>query len=172
MKRNYLKLKSDTTIKPESGHVEITFQHLNYCILLRIAYEGSVPQMRVWSTLIIKSDLKWCIHLRRCLFFIFHLLGECHCWLTRESPRAHVAEFYGLLPLILSVLREYQNFPWFKLIEIVILWVYYTTTPPPLASACFCTFGASLCNIWLLCMAKDHWRGFSTRNEHMVHIVN
>ena len=23
-----------------------------------------------------------------------------------------------------------------------------------------------------LCLAKDHWRGFSTRNAHMVHIVN
>ena len=22
------------------------------------------------------------------------------------------------------------------------------------------------------CLAKDHWRGFSTRNAHMVHIVN
>ena len=24
----------------------------------------------------------------------------------------------------------------------------------------------------LLCLAKDHWRGFSTRNAHMVHFVN
>ena len=24
----------------------------------------------------------------------------------------------------------------------------------------------------LHCLAKDHWRGFSTRNAHMVHIVN
>ena len=23
------------------------------------------------------------------------LLGECHCWWTKESPRAHVAKFYG-----------------------------------------------------------------------------
>ena len=26
--------------------------------------------------------------------FIFQLLGECHCWWTKESLRAHVAKFY------------------------------------------------------------------------------
>ena len=42
--------------------------------------------------------------------FIFQLLGECHCWWTKESPRAHVAKFYGRLRLICSV-WEHQNFP-------------------------------------------------------------
>ena len=41
-----------------------------------------------------------------------------------ESPRAHVAKFYGRLRLIRSVWRA-SKFPVFK-IEIVILWVYYT----------------------------------------------
>ena len=35
---------------------------------LRITDEGSVPEMRIWSILLIKSDLKWCIHLRRRVF--------------------------------------------------------------------------------------------------------
>ena len=26
--------------------------------------------------------------------FIFQQLGECHCWWTKVSPRAHVAKFY------------------------------------------------------------------------------
>ena len=30
--------------------------------------EGSVPEMRIWSILLIKSDLKWCIHLSISLF--------------------------------------------------------------------------------------------------------
>ena len=30
---------------------------------------------------------------------------ECHCWWTSESPRAHVAKFYGRLRLIRSVGR-------------------------------------------------------------------
>ena len=30
--------------------------------------EGSVPEMRIWSILFIKSDLKWCIHLSWSLF--------------------------------------------------------------------------------------------------------
>ena len=66
-----------------------------------------------------------CIHLSRSLFFIFQLLGGCHCWWTSESPRAHVAKFYGRLRLICIVLRA-SKFSVLKLIEIVILWVYYT----------------------------------------------
>ena len=34
--------------------------------------EGLVPEMRIWSILSTKSDLKWCIHLRRSLFFILN----------------------------------------------------------------------------------------------------
>ena len=41
---------------------------LNYFIWLRITDEGSVPEIRIWSILSIKSDLKWCIHLSRRLF--------------------------------------------------------------------------------------------------------
>ena len=59
----------------------------------------------------------WCIHLSRSLF-IFQLFRECHCWWTRESPRANVAKFYGRLRLICNL--------FLKLIEIVISWVYYT----------------------------------------------
>ena len=29
---------------------------------------GSVPEMRIWSIFVIKSDLKWCIYLSRSLF--------------------------------------------------------------------------------------------------------
>ena len=36
---------------------------------LRITDEGSVPEMRIWSISLIQSDLKWCIHLSRGLFF-------------------------------------------------------------------------------------------------------
>ena len=54
------------------------------------------------------------------------------------SPRAHVAKFYVRLQLIRSVLRA-SKFSVLKLIEIVILWVYYTI----LASLCFGTFGQS-----------------------------
>ena len=42
----------------------VTFQLLNFFVWLRITAEGSVPEMRIWSILSIKSDLKWCIHVR------------------------------------------------------------------------------------------------------------
>ena len=34
-----------------------------YFVWLRITDEGPVPEIRIWSILLIKSDLKWCIHL-------------------------------------------------------------------------------------------------------------
>ena len=46
----------------------ITFQLFKLLCLLRITDEGSVPEIRIWSILLIKSDLKWCIHLSRSLF--------------------------------------------------------------------------------------------------------
>ena len=84
----------------------------------------------------LKSVLKWCIHLVRSIFSFFKPLGECHCWWTRESQKAYIAKFYGQLQLIRSILGH-QNFPRLKLIEIVILWVYYTT---PLSFSLFSHF--------------------------------
>ena len=43
----------------------------NYFVWLRITDEGSVPEMRIWSILLIQSDLKWRIHLSKSLFFVF-----------------------------------------------------------------------------------------------------
>ena len=38
------------------------FNFLNYCLWLRLTDEGSLPEMRVWSILLIESKLKWRIH--------------------------------------------------------------------------------------------------------------
>ena len=56
-----------------------------------------------------------------------------------------------------------------KLIEIVILRVYYTI---PFGSSFFRYFGIIFQLFELLSLAKDHWRGFNARNAHMVHIGN
>ena len=48
--------------------LDITFQLLNYFVWLRITDEGSLPEMCIWSILLIISDLKWCIYLSRSLF--------------------------------------------------------------------------------------------------------
>ena len=44
------------------------FNFFNYFLWLRITDEGSIPEMRIWSILLIKSDLKWCIHLSKSLY--------------------------------------------------------------------------------------------------------
>ena len=46
----------------------ITFKILNYFLWRRTTNDGSVPEMRIWSILLIESDLKWCINLSRSLF--------------------------------------------------------------------------------------------------------
>ena len=47
------------------------FNVLNYFVQQRITDRGSVPEMHIWSILLIKSDLKWCMHLSRSLFLYF-----------------------------------------------------------------------------------------------------
>ena len=78
-------------------------------------------------------------------------LGECHCWWTRVSPRAHVAKFQVRLQLIRSALRA-SKFSVLKFIENVNFWIYYMASL--LASASFGTFVTSLLNflnyfVWL-----------------------
>ena len=46
----------------------IIFKVWNHFVWLRITDEGSLPEMRIWSISLIKSDLKGCIHLSRSLF--------------------------------------------------------------------------------------------------------
>ena len=58
---------------------------VNYFVWLRITDEGSVPEMRIWSILLIKSDLKWCILLRRSLFLYFNTWFREH-WKWAHFP--------------------------------------------------------------------------------------
>ena len=56
---------------------------------LRITDEGSVPEMRIWSIWLIKSDLKWCIHLSRSLFVYFNYVVSVTSG-GPVSPRGHM----------------------------------------------------------------------------------
>ena len=72
--------------------------------------------------------------------FIFqplHSLGECHCWWTRESLRAHAVKLYGRLQLV----SRASTFSVLKFIEIIIFGVYSQSL---LASVCFGTFVISV----------------------------
>ena len=117
---------------------------------LSITDEGSVPEMCIWSILLLKSYLKWFIHLSKTIFFIFQLSGECHCWRTRQSPMAHLTKIYGWLRSIRIVLRKSK----FSMLQLIKIEFFGLLTPPLLALACFGTFWASLFNfsnffVWL-----------------------
>ena len=88
--------------------------------------------------------------------------------MSNELPITNLQHLKRFL-LIRSVLRA-SNLLCIKFIEIVvILWVYYTI---PFGCTLFWPFLASLLIFKFLCLAKDHWWGFSTRNARMVHIIN
>ena len=65
------------------------FIFLNFIVWLGITDEGSVPETRIWSVLLIKSDLKWCIYLSRSLFLYFNYLVSVTAG-GPESPRGHM----------------------------------------------------------------------------------
>ena len=65
------------------------FNFLNHFVWLRTTDEGSVPEMRIWSILLIDSDFKWCIHLSRSLFLYFNYLVGVTAG-GPESPRGHM----------------------------------------------------------------------------------
>ena len=67
----------------------IIFNVWNHFVWLRITDEGSLPEMRIWSILLIKSDLKWCINLSRSLFLYFNYLASVTAGGPR-SPRGHM----------------------------------------------------------------------------------
>ena len=118
------------------------FNFFNYFVWLKITDEGSVPFM-----VHIVNEIRFKMVYTSWFLFIFqplHSLGECHCWWTRESLRAHAAKFYGRLHLIRIVSRS-STFSVLKFIEIVILGVY---SPSILASVCFGTFVTSLANLF------------------------
>ena len=57
------------------GTFEAPLFNYFYFVWLRINEEGSVPGMRIWSILMIKSDLKWCI-----IFFSRNLFLYVTTW--------------------------------------------------------------------------------------------
>ena len=67
----------------------ITFQLLKLLFWLKITDEGSVPEMRIWSIFLIKSDLKWFKHISRSLFLYFNYLVGVTAG-GPVSPRGHM----------------------------------------------------------------------------------
>ena len=83
-----------------------TFWHhfaifVNYFIWLRITDEGLVPELRIWSILFIKSDLKWCIHLSKSLY----VFQQLDCYLQGKV----ITTSFGHYPYraMLQVLLKY-----------------------------------------------------------------
>ena len=147
------------------------FNFLNYFVWLRITDEGSVPEMRIWSILLMKSDLKWCIHLD-----LFCIPTTSLTWwvvsllVDQRVPEGTCSQILRSTSVDFVAFSRASKFSVLKFIEIVIFGVY---SPSLLASVCFGTFEISLFNFfsYFVWPTKDHWWWFSTRNAHMLHII-
>ena len=75
----------------------------------RITDEGSVPEMRMWSMLLIEYDLQWCNHLSRSLFVYFiYLVSVTLCLFHFLSAIRIIDGQEGA-----TALATYWHVPWF-----------------------------------------------------------
>ena len=51
------------------------FYFWNHFVWRMITDEDFLPEMRIWSILLIKSDFKWCQHLRSLFLYFNHLVS-------------------------------------------------------------------------------------------------
>ena len=107
--------------------------------------------MRIWSILLMKSDLKWCIHLDLFLYFnhFTHLVSVTAG--GPESPQGHIQPISTVDFSWFVAFREHQHFPCWNLLKLYFLGVY---SPSLLVSVYIGTFVISLFNffsyfVWL-----------------------
>ena len=98
---------------------DLSFQLLKLLLWQRTTDEGLVPEMRIWSILLIKSDLKWCIHLSRSLFYMVCgnskscVFVDCRKWsYTLSYKNCHLTllclpHHFGIL---LAIFEKFQYF--------------------------------------------------------------
>ena len=98
--------------------VTYLFNFLNYFVWLRITDEGFVPEMRIWSILLMKSDLKWCIHLDLFLYFnhFTHLVSVTVG--GPESPWGHMQPSTTVDFSWFVAFWEHQHFPCWNLLKL------------------------------------------------------
>ena len=139
-----------------------------YFVWLRMTDDGHIPEMRVWSILLVNPILKWCIHPKGSLFLYFNYFVS----VTAGGSEVLEGTCSQVLrsTLVLVALWKHRHFSRLKVIEIVILLVYYTISSGFKIFRYFWGTIYQICTI--LYLPKDNrWR-FNTRNAHMVHIVN
>ena len=74
-----------------------------------VFHEGSVPEMRIWSILLIKSDLKWCIYLSRSLFSYFYTL----CYMSENIYIGQIAKSRSISVFLFNILNTTKpNLPY------------------------------------------------------------
>ena len=72
---------------------------------------GEKSKIRIWYIVLVKSDLKWCIHLRRSLFLYFNYLVSVTAG-GQVSPQGHMKPSSTVDFGLFVSFWEHQNFPW------------------------------------------------------------
>ena len=74
--KNYAKCEFEVYVSTDVTAVAASCSALAAFILT--PEDNSVPEMRIWSILLIKFDFKWCIHLSRSLFYISQYISDVY----------------------------------------------------------------------------------------------
>ena len=114
----------------------------------------------------------------------WHLVSPLVCrgpwmspWCSIVGATVTVHQFFCILHSVpfhnLSRFESHSNlqtlsYNKYILIEIVILWVYYTIPFGFNLKLFLALFGHYFSTFYTTCLAKDQWWGFSARNSHMV----
>ena len=115
----------------------------NYFVWQRMNDEVSVHEMRIWSIMLITSDLKWCIHFSRSLFSYFKFLMRVtavgperpfHLWKTSFLRSDDNSKKENALQSVITIglshlgrkRRKCETIAWLLLVHkcAILLWVY------------------------------------------------
>ena len=110
----------------------------------------------------------WNLNLGRRLFLYFNYLVNVIAG-GKRVPEGTCSQIYGQLQLIRSVLRA------LKISEMKNDWncnIVGLLHHPFWLHLILALLGIAFLHFKQLCLAKDHWWRFNSRNVHMVHIVN
>ena len=116
----------------------------NHFVWLSITEEGSFSEMRTWSILLIKSDLKWYKHLSRSFFFIFSYLENVTArWPLSPRRQMYPSSTFAFVWFV--AFWEHQHLITYKTEWNRNVGVYYTI---PTSLSLFRHFRVDIVNFW------------------------
>ena len=138
---------TETTVIPAVHECVNILKFLNNYVWLRITDEGSVPEMRIWSIFLIKSDLKWWTHLNGSLY-LYYSIHRLTCQKCKPVPLLVWPSDVILVQFTHTVV----------IFSISVMYVLFIA-PVVVAMLKVVAFidSISVQDVWLICKKQDGW---------------